>query len=518
MNKHPHTGRLWGVGVGPGDPDLMTVKAVRIVQQADIIAYPVAKRRNSNARSIVASLLRSDQIELPMVYPVTTEATDHLHGYDSVLRKFYDETALAIAGHLDAGQDVAILCEGDPLFYGSYMYLHDRLADRYLTEVIPGIPSPMAAAARLQTPLARRDAETAILPGTLSEDVLAAQIRKADACVIMKVGRNFEKIRRALDRAGAIDRAFYIERVSMPGERIIPIRDVDPVSVPYFSLILVPSCAAKVQAAGFERGELTVVGLGPGDPAWLTPEASRALQDATDLVGYRTYLNRVPPRAGQRRHESDNKVELDRACHALTLAAAGCRACVVSSGDPGIFAMASAVMEALENGPSEWREIPIRVLPGVSAMQAAAARVGAPLGHDFCVISLSDRLKPWDVIVERLQAAAAADFALALYNPASSERQWQLLETRNILLRHRATDTPVVVARDVGGDAERIVVTSLGQLDSAAVDMRTILLVGSSKTTLLCAPDGRTWVYTPRSYSRTEPSSSNVHDVHHVEI
>jgi len=505
MTDQARQGRLWGVGLGPGDPELITVKALRIIQQAHVIAYPVAKHGRSNARSIVASVLTERQIELPMVYPVTTEATDHLQGYDAALCEFYDQSAEEIAGHLDQGLDVAILCEGDPFFYGSYMYLHDRLAHRYTTEVIPGVPSVMAAAARLGTPLVRRDSETTILPGTLSEDVLTERLSNGGACVIMKVGRNFDKIKAAIQRAGALDRALYIERATMKAERILPFEKVDPSAVPYFSLIVLPGPDTKACAKPESpQGQLTVVGLGPNGPQWLTAEALTALENATDLVGYHTYLKRLPARAGQRRHGSDNKVEIDRARHALSLAGSGCRVCVVSSGDPGIFAMAAAVMECLEQGPEQWRELPIRVLPGVSAMQAAAARVGAPLGHDFCVVSLSDRLKPWSVLASRLEAAVRADFVLALYNPVSSERRWQLAEARELFLRYRVPETPVILARDVGGIGERILITNLGALDPASVDMQTVVLIGSSKTIVFQGSAGQRWVYTPRSYQTAE--------------
>ena len=169
-------------------------------------------------------------------------------------------------------------------------------------------------------------------------------------------------------------------------------------------------------------GSLAVVGLGPGPACWMAPEASDVLAAASDIVGYQPYVDRVPERAGQRRHASDNRVEIDRARHALTMAAEGCRVAVVSGGDPGIFAMAAAVLEAIEAGDSAWRALDIMVVPGISAMQAAAARLGAPLGHDFCAISLSDNLKPWEIVACRLKAAAEGDFVIALYNPASKAR------------------------------------------------------------------------------------------------
>ncbi len=224
------------------------------------------------------------------------------------------------------------------------------------------------------------------------------------------------------------------------------------------------------------------------------PEAHAELAAADDLVGYETYLARVPVRRGQRRHASDNRVEAQRARHALQLAADGARVAVVSSGDPGIFAMASAVYEEVErNGLPE---VEVRVVPGLSAMQAAAARVGAPLGHDFCVISLSDQLKPREVVERRLDAAGAADLVLAIYNPASKTRRELLDRAFEILRSHRDGATPVVVARAVGSPEETVGVTTLAGVDLGAVDMRTLLIVGSSTTRVTAGGA----VYTPRRY------------------
>ncbi|GAC1500882.1 MAG: precorrin-2 C(20)-methyltransferase [Vulcanimicrobiaceae bacterium] len=500
-------GRLYGVGVGPGDPDLITVRALRIVRAVPVVAYHAARHGRSNARAVVAAELGAHQIELPLIYPVTTEIEQPQDGYESAMAAFYDASASAIAAHLDAGRDVAILCEGDPFFYGSYMYLHDRLARRYTTEVIAGVCSVMAGAARLGAPLVRRDTEMTILPGTLDEDDLARRLQSGAAYAIMKIGRNFAKVRAAIERAGVGDRALYIERATMSAERIVPIRDVDPQSVPYFSLVIVPGSdvlpdrdALRISQLHRAPGRVCVVGLGPGAREWTSPEVTRELIEATDLVGYAPYLARVPERAGQRRHASDNRVEIDRARHAFELAASGARVCVVSSGDPGVFAMATAVMEALEAGPEAWRALDVHVAPGISAMAAAAARVGAPLGHDFCAISLSDRLKPWPIVARRLDAAASADFALALYNPLSSQRLWQLDETRAILLRHRAPQTPVVLARDIGGPTEALKIVALADLAAKDVDMRTVVLVGASTTRTFDAPNGRRFVYTPRTY------------------
>jgi precorrin-2 C20-methyltransferase/precorrin-3B C17-methyltransferase len=493
-------GRLYGVGVGPGDPELVTVKARRIIGAADVVAYPVARHGRSVARRIAAPHLRASQVEVAMGYPVTTEQSDHPGGYEAALREFYDDAADMLAGHLDAGSDVAVLCEGDPFFYGSYMYLHERLADRYETEVIPGVTSFSAAAAAAGTPLAKRDDVLTILPGTLEPEALAERLCATDAAVVLKLGRRFAGVRTAAERAGVAGRAVYVERASSDAERLAPLRDVEAESVPYMSLVLVPTAGNEPpQRNG--RGRVTVVGLGPAGAQWLTPEARDALAEADDVVGYEPYVARVPQRAGQRRHASDNRVEAQRARHALELAAAGARVAVVSSGDPGIFAMAAAVLEQLDEGGAATAGVDVRVVPGLSAMQAAAARVGAPLGHDFCVLSLSDQLKPWEVVERRLEAAGAADLVLALYNPASRTRREQLVRAFEVLRRHRAAGTPVVVARAVGAPEEHVTVTTIADVDLDAVDMRTLLIVGSSATRTIASSNGAPpRVYTPRRY------------------
>lgn len=251
-------------------------------------------------------------------------------------------------------------------------------------------------------------------------------------------------------------------------------------------------------------GRLAIVGIGPGDPELVTPLATEALASATDLVGYAPYLARVPERAGQTRHASDNREELARARLALDLAASGKSVAVVSSGDPGVFAMASAVFEAVETGKPEWRSIDVTVVPGISAMLAAAARAGAPLGHDFCVLSLSDNLKPWDVVLRRLEAAAAADFVIVLYNPASQARPWQLGEAFSLIARHRAGTTPVIFAHAVGQADERIDITTLAKADPKLADMRTLIIVGSSATRIVTGAH-QPFVYTPRHAELVEP-------------
>ncbi|MEU4688184.1 precorrin-2 C(20)-methyltransferase [Actinoplanes sp. NPDC023714] len=524
-------GRLYGVGLGPGDPELVTVKAARLIAEAGVIAYHAARHGRSNARAIAAGYLREGQIEEPLIYPVTTETTDHPGGYQGAIDEFYAEAAARLAAHLDAGRDVVVLAEGDPFFYGSYMHMHKRLADRYETTVVPGVTSVSAASAVLGRPLMERDEVLTVLPGTLPPAELAARLATTDSAAVMKLGRTFPGVREALEQAGRLDDAWYVERATTDRERSAPLSEVDPESVPYFSLALLPSPAAtsvmsgqegvaadtaeplasgEVPASG-ERlswsaapsdgevqpglGSVTVIGLGPGPRDWLTPEAAAALAAADDVIGYTTYVDRVPANPRQRRHPSDNKVEAERAAFALDLAKRGRRVAVVSSGDPGVFAMAAAVLETAED--AQWREVPVRIVPGLTAAQAVASRAGAPLGHDFCILSLSDRLKPWSVIERRLEAAAAADLVIAVYNPASKSRTEQLVRARKLLLEHRAGETPVVVGRDVGGPAEEVRITTLAELDPATVDMRCLLIVGSSQTRV--SKGGRS-VYTPRHY------------------
>ncbi|MFI6367905.1 precorrin-3B C(17)-methyltransferase [Nocardia sp. NPDC050630] len=606
------SGKLWGVGLGPGDPELVTVKAARVIAEADVIAFHSARHGRSISRGIAAPYMRTGQIEEHLIYPVTTETTDHPGGYQGAIDEFYEQAAERLATHLAVGRSVALLAAGDPLFYSSYMHMHRRLADRFEAEIIPGITSVSAASAALGTPLVEGEQVLTVLPGTMPTDELTRRLRDTDAAAIMKLGRTYPGVRRALSDSGRLADAYYIERASSARERVLAADEVDDADVPYFSITLVPGpqpttalplansvqvrqpavgttatpianawsnrtidasnesaadrtvvpvpqqtsplslpnpvrnqhssadtaaipvtnagsigisaeSAADVRLANPEPdphrsvqqayaelarvdprdaggpGEVVVVGLGPGSPDWTTPEVERALAEATDLVGYTTYINRVPSRPGQRRHASDNRVESERAAMALDLAKHGAKVVVVSSGDPGVFAMAAAVLE--ESADPQWQGVPVRVLPGLTAANAVASRVGAPLGHDYAMISLSDRLKPWEVVAQRLSAVAAADMAIAIYNPASSQRTWQVAAMREVLLEHRKPDTPVVLARDVGGPTESVRVVTLAELDPAEVDMRTLLIIGASTTAVIESDQG-TRVYTSRRYQR----------------
>lgn len=252
-------------------------------------------------------------------------------------------------------------------------------------------------------------------------------------------------------------------------------------------------------------GRLVIIGMGPGAAGLQAPDATKALADASDLIGYQPYLARVPDIPGQIRHGSDNRQEIERARHALELAAAGRNVAVVSSGDAGVFAMAGAVFEAIERGGTTFLDLDVEVIPGISAMLAVAARIGAPLGHDFCAISLSDNLKPWSLIEQRLRAVAGAGFVITLYNPISKARPWQLGAAFTLLRGLLPPQTPVVFARAVSRPDENIKITSLADSDPACADMSTLVLIGSEATRRIDRTAGKVWLYTPR-HAAGEPA------------
>lgn len=516
--RDPLPGRLYGVGVGPGDPELITLKAARIIAAADVVAYHAGTTRTSIARSIAADLIAPGTVEEELRYPVTTGGVTHPGGYHMWLAEFYEECAARLELHLSAGRSVVVLAEGDPMFYGSFTYLHDRLADRYPTEIVPGVTALSGATAVAAQSLSRHEDVLTVLPGTLPVPELARRLADTEAAVIMKLGRTFTGVREALRQAGVLDRAIYVERATHDGQRVMPAAEVDADTVPYMSLIVVPGQDLRSDSAGrasgpssfpvahppaparvppglVSRGPGTVhvVGLGPGPERWLTPDASAVLARVTHLVGYGPYVQRVPQREGLTRHASGNTVEVDRARLALDLALAGEEVAVVSGGDAGIFGMASAVFEAAQD--ERYCAVPIDVYPGVTAATAAAALAGAPLGADWSMMSLSDRLKPWEVIESRLRHIAEADLVLALYNPRSRSRPDLLARAQQVLLQVKSAQTTVVVARGVGRSDEALDVTTLGDLDADQVDMSCLVIVGASATRV--TGSGRVW--TPRS-------------------
>ena len=852
-------GTLHGVGVGPGDPDLITRAAARLIATAPVVAYPQADDAPSFARSIAADLL-GHQIEEPIVVPMRAAR----HPAAAV----YDEASLRLGAHLDAGRDVVVLCEGDPMHYGSFMYLLERMRAAHRVRITPGVSSVLAAAAAIGRPIAARDDGFVTIPATLPDEAIEQRISANESIAIIKLGRHLPRVRALLERLGLTDRAVYCERVGLPAQRLSALADASD-AAPYFSLLLIyrgsepaiasaqssppadpavvpetlstlvgPATAGAValvlnpasapaagrladamtierrfyhprfpnEAASFDdfaselrsvhaegrpiiafaasgiviralapvlgdkhdeppvlaispdgrsvvpllgghgganalarraaavldghaalttageaslgvalddpsagwtlaagdakaamaallagaglnvdprlgwpavrslararrgalaqnaivtlvcrdlagpaagplelvyrprryalgvgcergasvgeladlvrdvlaeadvgpgsialvssldlkaderaveelaralgvparfhpahvleaetarlatpsevvfaevgchgvaegaalvstgpdgelvvpkrkgarttaalarapepidansigraRGSLRVVGIGPGSPEWRSPEATRALRGATDWVGYSLYLDLVAELGERRRHDFPLGAEEDRVRFALELAGEGRDVALVCSGDAGIYAMASLAMELVDRGEvsDAARRVALAVCPGISALQAAAARIGAPLGHDFCTISLSDLLTPWPDIERRIRAAAEGDFVIAFYNPVSKRRRTQLAHAKTVLLRHRPPGTPVVLATNLGRDAERVRVVSLNELDVDDVDMLTVVLVGSTNTKRFRTGDGRDRVYTPRGY------------------
>lgn len=509
----PATGTLYGVGLGPGDPELVTVRGARVIADAHVVAFHAARHGRSIARDTAATYMRDGQVEELLVYPLTVEETDHPGGYAAAIEEFYAEAAQRLAAHLRAGRDVALCAAGDPLFYSSFMHMYIRLADEFPCEIVPGVTAVSAVSAAVARPLVEGEEVLTVLPGTLDEATLTERLASTDSAVVMKLGRTFDKVRRSVAAAGRLDEARYVERATWSAQKVEPLAEVDPGTVPYFSAAVIPSPedtrrrvagvpgATSGQPPRLDDDEvspvLTVIGTGPGPAAWRTPEVDAVLRTATDVVGYATYTRRVPARPGQQVHSSDNRVEVERATFALDLARAGRRVVVVSGGDPGVFAMASAVFEAAEIGG--YTDVEIDVLPGVTAASAVAARAGAPLGHDFAMLSLSDRLKPWDVVEDRVRALLAADLALAVYNPASRSRREQVERLREVLLDAAGPERVVILGRDVGGPEESLTVTTAAGFDPSVVDMRTLLVIGSSRTRVVETPAGAR-AYTPRSY------------------
>lgn len=284
-----------------------------------------------------------------------------------------------------------------------------------------------------------------------------------------------------------------LARVAVPAAKVISTEHL---------AIAIAEQPLDVAQIGRPRGRLAVIGLGPGAAELMVPAVKAELARATDVLGYETYVRMAGPfRDDQVQHCTDNREEMQRARHAFRLAAEGRSVIVVSSGDPGVFAMAAAVLEALhESDDPAWHSVDLEVLPGVSASLATAAQAGAPLGHDFCVMSLSDNLKPWSIIEKRLDLAAEADLALAFYNPISRARPWQLGRALEIVAQHRLPETPVVLGRDIGRPGQTLRTTTLGALTPEQVDMRTMVLIGSSTTCTFARAGGGEWVYTPRWY------------------
>jgi precorrin-2 C20-methyltransferase/precorrin-3B C17-methyltransferase len=505
-------GAFWAVGVGPGDPELMTVKAINAIGRAHVLYHAGPRPDRGRAWEVIRHLVRPEQ-QVRVLLAESMRAAGAQKDQAA-----YRPAVRQIAADCRGGLNVVLVTEGDPTLYSATSYVWQRLAADHPdvpVEIIPGVTSVTAAAARVGWPLAQRDERVAILPACYRAAEVSAALDRFETVCLLKVPRVFPQVAELLASREDCE-AVYLENVATPAEWVTHDLASAREREHYFALVLVrrrrqdpasggrqPPELVSPQEADSPRspeqvvpGQLWVIGLGPGDPALLTPQAKRALRSAEVVVGYDAYLEALRPLrlAGELRG-SPIGAESERAALALDLAAAGRRVALVSSGDAGVYGMASLVLETAERAP----EIEVKIVPGVTAAISAAALLGAPLGNDFACISLSDLLTPWLVIEQRVEAAGRGDFVVALYNPVSRRRTWQLPRARELLLRHRAAETPVGLVDRAYRPGERVWRTTLGELDGAGVGMETVLIVGNSQTRVV---NGR--MVTPRGYGSTE--------------
>jgi precorrin-2 C20-methyltransferase / precorrin-3B C17-methyltransferase len=500
-------GRFWAVGVGPGDPELLTVKAVSLIRRARVIYHAGPALDRGRAWEVIRELVAPGQEVRLLLGESMRSARDNPAAYRPAVER--------VAADCRGGLDVVLVTEGDPTLFSSTSYVWQLLQREHpdvLVEVVPGVSSVTAAAARVGWPLAQHGEMLAVVPASYRADELREVLDRFDSVCLLKVPQALPAVAEALAERKADREAVYVENVGTAAEWVTHDLAAARARNHYFALILVRRVAtAGERAAGLDpavldqtagsspaarrepvAGKLWVVGLGPGDPGLLTPQAGQALRSAEVVLGYSAYLEALQPLQlpGELRG-SPIGAEAERAAQALELAAAGRRVALVSSGDAGVYGMASLVLETAERAPG----VDVEVVPGVTAALAAAALLGAPLGHDFACISLSDLLTPWPVIERRLDAAGAGDFVVALYNPLSRRRTWQLPRARELLLKHRGPQTPVGLADRAFREGARVWLTTLGQLTDAGVGMETLLIVGNSQTRVI---NGR--LVTPRGY------------------
>ena len=486
-------GRFWAVGVGPGDPELLTLRAERVLRQVQAIYHAGPAEREGRAWEVVRDLVRPEQaVGVVRVEPMADVTAS---GGTAAYRPGVER----IAADCRRGLDVAFITEGDPTLYSTASAVWQLLAEvapEVPIEVVPGVSSITAAAARARWPLARRDETLAVVPAPYHADELPALLDAFASLCFLKAPRVVPALLDALEQSRRSYHTLYAENVGTPREWITKDLPSAADRHDYFGLILVRREPDEQPQAPSTPGKLWVVGIGPGDTRLLTGQALEALRAAEVIVGYEAYLQMLGSlRLSAEFRGSPIGAEAERAAEAVRLAEQGRRVALVSSGDAGVYGMASLVLEIAEAMP----EVEVEVVPGVTAATAAAALLGAPLGHDFACVSLSDLLTPWEVIERRLEAVGQGDLVLALYNPVSRRRTWQLPRARDILLRHRPPETPVGLVRRAYRPGLACRTTTLERLTTEGVTMETTLIIGSSRTRLI---NGR--LVTPRGY-RGEP-------------
>jgi precorrin-2 C(20)-methyltransferase len=488
-------GHFKAIGVGPGDPGLLTVKAVGLLREAQHIYHAGPTDDQGRALEIVRGLLRPEQ-QVRTLLPGPMAAADE---------DAYRAGVERLAADVRAGEGVVFITEGDPTLFSTAAAVWELLARLHPDiplEIVPGVTSITAAAARVGWPLLRREETLRIVPALHYKDRLAEMLEK-DSCVcLLKPGPTLSTLVDAVAEQGTGCEAVYVEELGTEKEWLTHNLAEAIGRNQYFSLVLVRRLSAARCPLPACGGKVWLVGLGPGAPALLTRQALHVLHTVSDLIGYEGYLNRLAGLGlGARFHPLPIGAEAERARLALELARQGRQVALASSGDAGIYGMASLLLEAAGDAA----DVEVEIVPGVTAATAAAACLGAPLGHDFACISLSDLLTPWPLIEQRLDAAGRGDFVIALYNPVSRERTWQLPRARDILLKYRTPATPVGLVTGAYRDGMEVRHTTLGELTTDGVTMETLVLIGSSQTRLI---GGR--LVTPRAVGSRQKAVGSI--------
>jgi precorrin-3B C17-methyltransferase len=517
--------KLYAIGVGPGAPDLLTLRAADILRRVPVIFSPLsAMGTTSRALDVVRGLVdpaRQEVVEL--TFPMQKEQ-DELEGE-------WEEAAGEIVEALRRHGEGAFITIGDVSLYSTFIYVQRILEAQHpdlVVEMVPGIPSFSAMTALMGMPYGQGDDRIAILPATFGPERIGAVLQEFETVILMKVNRVLDEVLDTLERLGLTEHATFVTKCGMPDQQVVhDVRTLRGQRPSYFSILLVTKTArpsgtavapppphlgpgvpldAPARAAAPRRdaleaaepalaaaapevpsrpgGKLLLVGFGPGNHDHLTFRAREAIGEAEVIIGYRTYVRLVRDLIqGKEVHYTGMTEELERARKAVGFAYAGRKVALISSGDVGIYGMAGPALEILKE--KGWRPgcgVEVEVVPGVTALSACASVLGAPVVHDFVAISLSNLLTPWEVIVERIEAAARADYVIALYNPKSGRRTQQIVETQKILLRHRRPDTPVGIVKSGLRQGQRAVQTTLADMLQHEIGMLTTILVGNSTT------------------------------------
>ncbi len=515
--------KLYAIGVGPGARDLITLRAAEILQRVPVVFSPLsAMGTTSRALDVVRGLIDpSRQQIVELTFPMQKEQ-DELEGE-------WEEAATEIVDQLHRHGEGAFITIGDVSLYSTFIYVQRILEVQHpdlIVEMVPGIPSFSAMTALMGMPYGQGDDRIAILPATFGPERIAAVLREFETVILMKVNRVIDEVLDTLEELGLTAHATFVTKCGMPDQDVVyDVRTLRGQRPSYFSILLVTKTARPSGttvappppnlAAGVPRtargpingstlttphsvaakpsepelpsktgGKLFLVGFGPGNHDHLTFRAREAIGEAEVIIGYRTYVRLVRELIeGKEVHYTGMTEELDRARKAVDFAYAGRKVALISSGDVGIYGMAGPALEILKE--KGWRRgcgVDVEVVPGVTALSACGSVLGAPIIHDFAAISLSNLLTPWEVIVKRIEAAAGADYIIALYNPKSGRRTQQIVETQKILLKYRRPDTPVGIVKSGLRQGQRVVQTTLADMLNHEIGMLTTILVGNSTT------------------------------------